>query len=53
MGFTVIRQEGSHIRMSKAAVRITVPNHKTIRPKTLRSLLRQAGVSVEQFKDAL
>jgi len=53
LSFTVVRQEGSHIRMSKPAVRITVPNHKTIRPKTLQSVLRQAGVSVEQFIDAL
>ena len=53
LGFAVVRQEGSHIRMSKAAVRITVPNHKTIRPKTLQSVLRQAGVSVEEFIDAL
>jgi len=53
LGFTVVRQEGSHIRMSKAALRITVPNHKTIRPKTLQSVLRQAGVSVEEFIDAL
>jgi len=39
--------------MSKAALRITVPNHKTIRPKTLQSVLRQSGVSVEEFIDAL
>ena len=53
LGFEVTRQEGSHIRMSKGAVRITVPNHKTILPKTLQSVLRQAGVSVEQFLEAL
>ena len=53
LGFTVVRQEGSHIRMSRLAVRITVPNHKTIRPKTLQSVLRQAGISLEEFLDAL
>ncbi len=53
LGFVVIRQEGSHIRMSKGPIRITVPNHKTILPKTLQSMLRQAGVSVEEFTDAL
>jgi len=53
LGFTFVRQEGSYIRMSKTADRITVPNHKTIRPKTLQSLLRQAGVGVEQFIGAL
>ena len=53
LGFAVIRQDGSHIRMSKGSVRITVPNHKTILPKTLQSVLRQAGVSAEEFVDAL
>jgi predicted RNA binding protein YcfA (HicA-like mRNA interferase family) len=49
LGFVVMRQEGSHIRMGKGAVRITVPNHKTILPKTLQSVLRQAGLSKEEF----
>ena len=53
LGFEVVRQEGSHIRMSKGAVRITVPNHKTILPKTLQSMLRQAGVSVAEFVEAM
>ncbi|MBI4663904.1 MAG: type II toxin-antitoxin system HicA family toxin [Verrucomicrobia bacterium] len=53
LGFQIVRQEGSHIRMTKGSVRITVPNHKTIRPKTLQSMLRQAGVSVEEFLEAL
>jgi len=51
LGFQVVRQEGSHIRMSKGAVRLTVPNHKT--QKTLQSVLRQAGVDVEEFLEAL
>ena len=53
LGFQVVRQEGSHIRMSKGAVHLTVPNHKTILPKTLQSMLRQAGVSVEELLKAL
>ena len=53
LGFVVLRQEGSHIRMGKGAVRITVPNHKTILPKTRQSVLRQARVTVEEFMDAL
>jgi predicted RNA binding protein YcfA (HicA-like mRNA interferase family) len=53
MGFQVERQEGSHIRMSKGSVRLTVPNHKNVLPKTLQSVLRQAGVSLEEFVDVL
>jgi predicted RNA binding protein YcfA (HicA-like mRNA interferase family) len=53
LGFTVTRQEGSHIRMTKAGFHVTVPNHREILPKTLQTLLRQAGVSLEEFVDAL
>jgi len=53
LGFQVVRQEGSHIRMSKGSVRLTVPNDKNILPKTLQSVLRQAGVSLEEFVDVL
>lgn len=53
LGFEVVRQEGSHIRLVRQSVRLTVPNHNPIAPKTLQSILRQAGVSLEQFMDAL
>jgi predicted RNA binding protein YcfA (HicA-like mRNA interferase family) len=49
LGFVVTRQVGAHIRMAKGATRVTVPNHKTILPKTLQTTLRQAGVSLEDF----
>ena len=53
LGFETVRQEGSHIRMVKGTRRVTVANHKSIAPGTLQSILRQAGVSVEEFVDAL
>ena len=49
LGFEVTRQDGSHIRLSRGGRRVTVPNHRTIHPKTLQSALRQAGVSLEEF----
>ena len=52
-GFIVSRQEGSHIRMSKGAVHVTVPNHRDLLPKTLQSILRQAGITVEEFVNSL
>ena len=52
LGFTVLRQEGSHIRMGRGATRLTIPNHSSIAPKTLQTLLRQAGISLEEFMDA-
>ncbi|MDQ3517315.1 MAG: type II toxin-antitoxin system HicA family toxin [Gemmatimonadota bacterium] len=53
LGFAVVRQEGSHIRMQREATRITIPNHKAIAPKTLQSILRQARMSIEDLREAL
>ena len=53
LGFTVTRQQGSHIRMTRGGVHVTVPDHRAILPKTLQTLLRQASVSLDEFLDAL
>ena len=49
LGFAVLRQEGSHIRMTKGSLAVTVPNHRNIVPKTPQNILRQAGISVEDL----
>ena len=51
--FSITRQVGSSVRMAKAKKRTTVPMHRSIVPGTLQSILRQAGVSVEEFMDVL
>ena len=48
-GFTVLRLSGSHIRLGKNEVRVTVPDHKTIAPGTLKSILKQAGLGVQDL----
>jgi predicted RNA binding protein YcfA (HicA-like mRNA interferase family) len=53
LGFMVTRQDGSHIRLSKGGLHVTVPNHRTLLPKTLQSILRQANISVGVFADNL
>lgn len=53
LGFVVTRQVGSHIRMAKGSIHVTVPNHKAILPKTLQTALRQAGVGLEDFLNNL
>ena len=47
----VARQRGSHIILVKAGARATlsVPDHKEVARGTLRSLLRAAGLTVEEF----
>jgi predicted RNA binding protein YcfA (HicA-like mRNA interferase family) len=51
VGFTVLRQSGSHMRLGKNDVRVTVPNHKTIAPGTLKSILNQAGLDLQDLTD--
>ena len=53
LGFAVARQRGSHIVMRKGSQGCVVPNHKEIKIGTLSGLLKQAGVSIEDFIAAL
>lgn len=53
LGFTVIRQKGSHVVMRRDSTGCVVPDHKELKVGTLSGLLRQAGVSHEEFMAAL
>jgi hypothetical protein len=37
LGFIEERQEGSHIRLMRGSLRVTVPAHRALAPKTLQS----------------
>ena len=51
IGFDVVRQRGSHITLVRQypSTQLTVPNHKNIAKGTLRSLVRDAGLTVDEF----
>ena len=53
LGFIQERQEGSHIRLARGSLRVTVPAHRVLAPKTLQSILRQAQISVEELMAVL
>jgi predicted RNA binding protein YcfA (HicA-like mRNA interferase family) len=53
LGFTQTNQEGSHIRLAKGGLKVTVPNQQAILPKTLKSILRQAEISIEELMSAI
>lgn len=53
LGFVVMRQNGSHIVLRKGSSGCIVPNHKEIKVGTLAGILRQAGVSADDFLSAL
>ena len=50
LGYTTVRQKGSHVRLACAGrPPVTVPMHATIDRGTLRSILRSCEISVEDF----
>jgi predicted RNA binding protein YcfA (HicA-like mRNA interferase family) len=53
LGFTVTRQRGSHIVMRRGPAGCVVPNHREVKVGTLVGLLKQAGVSPDEFVEAL
>jgi predicted RNA binding protein YcfA (HicA-like mRNA interferase family) len=51
-GYTIDHQTGSHIILRQTEEphrRLTVPNHKVLAKGTLRSIIRQAGLTVDEF----
>ena len=50
-GFTVRRQQSSHVvlRRDEPFAQLVVPDHHELDRGTLRAVLRQAGLSVEEF----
>ena len=50
-GWEVARQRGSHMIMVKAGQNVTlsIPDHKEVAKGTLRSLIRSAGLTVQEF----
>jgi predicted RNA binding protein YcfA (HicA-like mRNA interferase family) len=50
-GFIFRRQKGSHIilRRNQPYARAVVPDHKQIRPGTLRSIITDAGLTMDEF----
>ena len=56
LGFSIARQSGSHIIYKNAdGKRTTVPFHtaKILHPKVLKSILRDAGLTVEELSKLL
>jgi predicted RNA binding protein YcfA (HicA-like mRNA interferase family) len=51
VGFYLKRQHGSHLilRRDNPFAQVVVPNHKELDRGTLRSIIRQAGIGVDEF----
>ena len=54
LGYVMDHQTGSHIILRHSNMRrLTIPNHRELAKGTLRSLLREAGISRDQFIEIL
>lgn len=53
LGFSVVRQRGSHIVLRKGSSGCVVPNHHELKAGTLAGILKQANVSHDKFIEAL
>ena len=49
LGFEVKRQRGSHVVLRRAGTVCVVPNQKELKTGTLFGVLKQAGVSSDEF----
>ena len=53
LGFVVQRQTGSHLILRREGRTVVVPQHKPIKPGTLKGVIEQAGPTVQEFVDQL
>ncbi|MFC2045956.1 type II toxin-antitoxin system HicA family toxin [Chloroflexota bacterium] len=53
LGYQVVRQRGSHIRLRDESnsehLPVTVPGHRSLKPGLLRQILRDANLTVDEF----
>jgi predicted RNA binding protein YcfA (HicA-like mRNA interferase family) len=54
VGYAVDHQTGSHIILRHpSGRRLSIPNHRELAKGTLRALIREAGLTKEQFAELL
>jgi predicted RNA binding protein YcfA (HicA-like mRNA interferase family) len=50
LGYRQVRQKGSHVFLKREGSNsISVPLHRTLAKGTLRALIRDAGITIEEF----
>jgi predicted RNA binding protein YcfA (HicA-like mRNA interferase family) len=55
LGWQQARQTGSHIILVKPShpATLSIPDHREVARGTLRTLIRQAGLTIDEFIDAI
>ncbi|HAI60198.1 MAG TPA: hypothetical protein DCM32_10035 [Xanthomonadaceae bacterium] len=49
LGFVAVRQKGSHVVLKRGSAGCVVPLHAELKVGTLSGVLKQAGVSADEF----
>jgi len=54
LGFIATRQKGSHVRLEKRnsdkLIKLTVPLHSELKKGTLKRIIKDAGLTLEEFE---
>ena len=53
LGFSQVRQRGSHVVMLRGSAGCVVPMHKEVKTGTLAGILRQSGVTPDELIGAV
>ena len=53
LGFVIVRQRGSHVFLQRGADTTVVPFHAEVKKSTLKRILKQANVELEDLLKAL
>ena len=52
-GFQFVSQKGSHMKFSNGKNIVIIPNHDAVAKGTLKSILNQAGIEIDEFLNFL
>ena len=53
LGFVAVRQRGSHVVLRRGSLGCVVPMHKVLKVGTLRGIISQAGITIDEFIDVI
>ena len=53
LGCVPLRQTGSHLILRKDRRTVAVPQHKPLKPGTLKGIVEQSGLTLEEFVEEL
>jgi predicted RNA binding protein YcfA (HicA-like mRNA interferase family) len=51
LGFAEVSQKGSHLKLIHAGRAVIVPMHDEVARGTLKSILEQAGLDIDAFRE--